>query len=104
MKSLSTARKSFIRSRKLSRRSTMTRLRREHSYKRFSKGEVGERAAAAADQRNLITKASIAGITAEVENDHRESVMKLAQDHNVSAKMVHGTLHSDQTALKKSAR
>ncbi len=82
----------------------MTRLRRERSYKRFSKGEIGERAAAVADQRNLITKVSIARIAAEVENEHRESVMKLAQDHDVSAKMVHGTLHSDQVALKKSAR
>jgi hypothetical protein len=56
----------------------MTRLRQERSYKRFSKGEIGERAAAVADQRNLITKVSIARITAEVENEHRESVMKLA--------------------------
>jgi hypothetical protein len=73
----------------------MARLRRERSYKRFFKGELGERAAAAADQRNLITKASIAGIATKVENDHRESDMKLAQDHNVSAKTVHGTLHND---------
>jgi hypothetical protein len=70
MKSLVMARKSFIRSRKLSRRSTMTRLRRERSYMRLSKGEIGERAAAAADQRNLTPTVSIAWIAAEVENDH----------------------------------
>jgi hypothetical protein len=33
--------------------------------------------AAVVDQRNLTTKASIADITLEVENDQRESVMKL---------------------------
>jgi hypothetical protein len=63
----------------------MTRLRQERSYKRFSKGETGERAAAAADQRNLTAMVSIAGISTEVENDHQESVMKLAQAHDVSA-------------------
>ncbi len=83
MKSLVTARKSLIRSRKLSRRSTMTRLRQERSYKRSSKGKIWERAAAAACQRNRTPTVSIAGIAAEVENDHRESVMKLAQAHDV---------------------
>ncbi len=73
----------------------MTRLRRERSYKRLSKGEIGERAAAALDQRNPTVTVSIARIAAEVENDRRESVMKLAQDHDVSAEMVHGTLHND---------
>jgi hypothetical protein len=63
----------------------MTRLRRERSYKRISKGEIGDRPAAAADQRNLTATVSIAGIAAEVENDCRESVMKLAQDHDVLA-------------------
>ncbi len=83
MKSLVTARKSFIRSRKLSRRSTMTTLRREHSYKRLSKGEIWERAAAAAVQKNRTPTVSVAGIAAEVENDRRESVMKLTQAHDV---------------------
>ena len=64
MKSLVMARKSFIRSRKLSRRSTMTTLKRECSYKRVSKGEIWERAAAAADQRNRTPTVSIAGIAA----------------------------------------
>jgi hypothetical protein len=73
----------------------MTRLRQECSYKRFSKGEIGERVAAVADQRNLITKASITGIPAEVENDRRESVMKLTQAHDLSTKTVHATLHKD---------
>jgi hypothetical protein len=41
----------------------MTRLRRECSNKRLSKGEIGERAAA----------------------DKQECVMKLAQAHDVSA-------------------
>ncbi len=39
----------------------------------------------AADQTNLTMTVSIAGITAEVENDRRESVMKLAQAHDVLA-------------------
>jgi hypothetical protein len=73
----------------------MTRLRRERSYKRLSKGEIGERPAAAADQRNLTVTVSIAGIAPEVENDRRESVMKLDQDHDVSAKTVRATLHND---------
>ncbi len=63
----------------------MTRLRREPSYKRLSKGEIGERAAAAADQRNRTATVFIAGIAAEVENYRQESVMKLAQAHVVSA-------------------
>jgi hypothetical protein len=37
------------------------------------------------DQRKLTVTVSIAGIAAKVENDRRESVMKLAQDHDVSA-------------------
>ncbi len=61
----------------------MTRLRREHSNKRLSKGKIGERAAAAADQRNHTVTVSIAGIATEVENDRRESVMKLAQAHDM---------------------
>ncbi len=49
--------------------------------------------AATADQRNLTMTVSIANIAAEVENDRLESVMKLAQAHDVSVKMVHATLH-----------
>jgi hypothetical protein len=73
----------------------MTRPRRERSYKRLSKGKIGERASAAADHKNLTVTVSIAGIADEVENDRRESVMKLAQAHDVSAKMVHAILHND---------
>jgi hypothetical protein len=62
----------------------MTTLRRERSYKRLSKGEILERASAAADQRNRTPTLSIAGIAAEVENNRRESVMKHAQAHDVS--------------------
>jgi hypothetical protein len=51
--------------------------------------------AAAADQRNFTATVSIADIAAEVENDRRESVMKLAQAHDVSVKTVHATLHKD---------
>ncbi len=61
----------------------MTRLRRERSYKRISEGEIGDRPVAAADQRNLTATVSITGIAAEVENDCREIVMKLTQDHDV---------------------
>jgi hypothetical protein len=52
--------------------------------------------AAAADQLNFTATVSITDIAAEVENDRRESVMKLAQAHDVSVKMVHGTLHKDR--------
>jgi hypothetical protein len=48
MKSLTAARKSLIRFRKLSRRSTMTRPGQECSYKQLSKGKIGE---VAEDQR-----------------------------------------------------
>jgi hypothetical protein len=51
--------------------------------------------ATAADQRNFTATVSIADIAAEVENDCRESVMKLAQAHDVSVKIVHATLHKD---------
>jgi hypothetical protein len=51
--------------------------------------------AAAADQRNFTATVSIADIAAEVKNDHRKSVMKLAQAHDVSVKTVHATLHKD---------
>jgi hypothetical protein len=47
------------------------------------------------DQRNLTTAVSMADIAIEVENDHQERVMKLAQVHNELAKMVHATLHKD---------
>jgi hypothetical protein len=63
----------------------MTRLRRERSYKRLSKGKIWERAAVAADQRNRTATVSIVGIAAEVENDRQESVMKLTQVHDVLA-------------------
>jgi hypothetical protein len=49
----------------------------------------------AADQKNLTATVSIAGIATEVENDRQESVMKLAQAHDVSAKTVHAILHND---------
>jgi hypothetical protein len=73
----------------------MTRPLRERNYKRLSKGEIGERMAAAADQRNLIVMVTIADIAAKVENDHRENVMKFAQAHDVLAKTVHAFLHTD---------
>jgi hypothetical protein len=49
----------------------------------------------AADQRNFTATVSIADIAAEVENDRQESVMKLAQAHDVSVKTVQATLHKD---------
>ncbi len=49
----------------------------------------------AVDQGNPNTKASITNVTAEVENDWQEIVMKLAQAHDVSAKTVHTSLHTD---------
>jgi hypothetical protein len=58
--------------------------------------------AAAADQRNLTAKASIANITTEVENDRQENVKKLAQAQNMLAKTVHEILFSQGSeALKE---
>ncbi len=51
--------------------------------------------AAAADQRNFTATVSITDIAAEVENDRRESVMKLTQAHDVSVKTVLATLNKD---------
>ncbi len=59
---------------------------------------------AVADQRNLNAKASLADIAAEVENNWRESVMKLALAHEISAKMIHGALHKDLKLSQKSTR
>jgi hypothetical protein len=52
----------------------------------------------AADQRNLITMA------AEVENDWRENVRKLAQAHDVSARTIYAALMRTTKLSKKSAR
>ncbi len=59
---------------------------------------------AAADQRKLTARALIADSAAEVENDWRESVKKLAQAHDVSARMVEAALMRTAKLLKKSAR
>jgi uncharacterized protein YdbL (DUF1318 family) len=64
------------------------------------KGEVGEMAAAATDQINLTANASIPDIAAEVENDQRESVRKLAQAQDVSAKTVHVALLRTQSSQR----
>jgi hypothetical protein len=48
------------------------------------------------DQRNLTAKASIADI-AEMENDRRESVVKLGQANGLSTIMVHNTRISSST-------
>ncbi len=45
-----------------------------------------------ADQRNLTAKAAITDIAAKVENDHRESLRKLAQAYDMSARTVHAAL------------
>jgi hypothetical protein len=104
MKSLSTARKSLRGFRKLFRRSTMTRPWREWRSKRLSKGEVKETAAEAADQEKLAARALFADGTAEVENDRRESVRKLAQTHDMTARTVYAALMRTAKLLKKSAR
>jgi hypothetical protein len=49
-------------------------------------------AAAEADQRKLTARALIAYSATKVENDRRESVRKLAQAHDVSARMVYAAL------------
>jgi hypothetical protein len=55
----------------------------------------------AADQRNLNTKASIADMATELENDRRENVRKLAQALDVSAKMVYAALMRTAKLSKK---
>ncbi len=55
---------------------------------------------AAADQRNLNTKAP----AAEVENDRRENVRKLTQAHDVSARTVYAALMRTAKLSKKSAK
>ncbi len=65
----------------------------------LSKDEVEE--TAAADQRNLITKSYIADMAAEVENDWRENVRKLAQAHDVSARKGLRHSHENGEALKE---
>ncbi len=57
--------------------------------------------AAAADQRNLNTKASIADMAAELENDRQENVRKLAEALDVSAKMVYAPLMRTVKLSKK---
>jgi hypothetical protein len=59
---------------------------------------------AAADHRNLNTKASIADMAAELENDRRENVRKLAQALDVLAKTVYAALMRTAKLSKKSAR
>ncbi len=85
-KSFVTTRKSLIGFRKLSRRSTMTRPWWDDAHiNNFQKAkEAKPSLLAAANQRSLNAKASIADITAEVENDQWESVRKLTQDHDIS--------------------
>ncbi len=56
----------------------------------------------AADQRNLNTKASIADMAAELENDQPENVRKLAQALDVLAKMVYAALMRTAKLSKKS--
>ncbi len=58
----------------------------------------------AADQRNLKTKASIADMATELENDWWEKVRKLSQAHDVSAKMDYASLMRTVKLTKKSAR
>jgi hypothetical protein len=69
----------------------------------FIKCKVGE-TAAAANQRNLTAKASISNISAEAENDRRESVRKLAQAHEESAQNGSRCSHENLQLLNKSAR
>ncbi len=60
--------------------------------------------AAAADQRKLTARALITDSAAEVENDRRESVRKLAQAHDVSARKVYAAVMRTAKLLKTSAR
>jgi hypothetical protein len=82
----------------------MTRPWGECRYKGLAEEKVKETTAAAADQRNLITKASTADMAAEVENDRRENVRKLTQAHDVSARTIYAALMRTAKLSKKSAR
>ncbi len=46
----------------------------------------------------------IAGVAAQVANDRRVTICKLAQAHGVSTKTINATLHKDRHLSKKSAR
>jgi hypothetical protein len=61
-------------------------------------------AAAAADQRKFTSRALFANGTAEVENDQRESVRKLTQAHDMTARTIYTALMRTAKLLKKSAR
>ncbi len=63
-----------------------TTPRREHRFKRLN------------------AKAFVADVAAGVENDRRETVVKLAQAHGMSTKMVHYTLYEALNICNKSAR
>jgi hypothetical protein len=52
----------------------------------LSKDEGGETGGGGVDQRNLTSKAFIANIASKMENERQESVMKLAQTHDVACK------------------
>ncbi len=58
----------------------------------------------AADQRSLITEASIANMATEVENEWRENVRKLAQAQDMLARTVYAALMRTTKLSKKSAR
>ncbi len=57
-----------------------------------------------ADQRNFITKASIADIASEGENDQWENVRKLAQAYDVLARTVYAALMRTAKLSKRLAR
>jgi hypothetical protein len=59
--------------------------------------------AAAADQRKLTARALFADSAADVENDRRESVRKLAQAHDVTTRTVYAAFMRTAKHLKKSA-
>jgi hypothetical protein len=71
----------------------MTRPRRECKCKGLSKGKGGETGGGSSRSEVPQAKVPITDIAAEVENDQRESAMKLAQAHGVSTKAIHTTLH-----------
>jgi hypothetical protein len=58
----------------------------------------------AAEQKNFNTKAAIANMAAELENDRQENLRKLAQALSVSARRVYAALMRTAKLSKKSAR
>ncbi len=80
----------------------MTRPCQECKYQRSLKYEEGETGGGGGRSVKSQCKGFHRDIAAEVENDQQESIMKLTQAHEMSAKMIHGTFHENLQLSQKS--